>query len=97
MPFAGPETTLAATILLGTEGDFPREETRALARPQLRSTTFQQLARRLNNFREKPPEDDRPRREYDLWHDSQLHGCIAADGRDVGARYSSAEGEDRSP
>jgi hypothetical protein len=59
MPVAGPETTLAATILLAAEGDFPGDKIRVLARSQVRSTTFQQLARRLNNFRET--EDERPR------------------------------------
>jgi hypothetical protein len=54
MLFEGPETTLAATILLATEGHDRREEIRALARSQVRSTTFQQLARRLNNFQEHP-------------------------------------------
>jgi hypothetical protein len=51
MPFAGPETTLVATILLAAEGDFLHDKIRALAGSQPRSTTFQQLARRLNNFR----------------------------------------------
>src|SRR5258708_18231646 len=55
MPFAGPETTLAATILDAARGDASEREFALWRSPQLCSTTFQQLARRLNDFRENIP------------------------------------------